>query len=106
MLWTHWTSIDTLRAYINGYDSIERSYQIGKTNISIPPFSLNTCMTVIMGDVTQDDILNVIDIVMLINFIINEDTISDKQFAISDINQDGSVDVLDVVLIVGIILGN
>ena len=106
LLWTHWTSIDTLRAYINGYDSIERSYQIGKTNISIPPFSLNTCMTVIMGDVTQDDILNVIDIVMLINFIINENTISDKQFAISDINQDGSVDVLDVVLIVGIILDN
>ena len=61
-------------------------------------------MTVVMGDVTQDDILNVIDIVMLINFIINENTISDKQFAISDINQDGSVDVLDVVLIVGIIL--
>ena len=106
LLWTHWTSIDTLRAYINGYDSIERSYQIGKTNISIPPFSLNTCMTVIMGDVTQDDILNVIDIVMLINFIINENTISDKQFAISDINQDGMLNVIDIVLIVGIILGN
>ena len=70
LLWMHLTAIDTLRAYINGYDSIERNYQIGKTNISIPPFSLNTCMTVIMGDVTQDDILNVIDIVTLVNIVI------------------------------------
>ena len=63
-------------------------------------------MTVIMGDINQDDFLNVTDIVMIINYIINENTISDKQFSISDINQDDSVDVLDVVLIVGIILGN
>ena len=105
LLWTHWTAIDTLRAYINGYDSIERNYQIGKTNISIPPFSLNTCMTIIMGDVTQDDVLNIADIVMFIYFIFNENTISDKQFAISDMNLDEIINVIDVVAMVNIIIG-
>ena len=72
LLWTHWTAADTLRAYINGYDSIERNYQIGKTNISIPPFSLNTCMTIIIGDVTQDNVINVADIVSMVLFILEE----------------------------------
>ena len=104
LLWTHWTAADTLRAYINGYDSIERSYQIGNSNISIPPFSLNTCRTIIIGDITQDDILNVMDIVMVINFILNEGTISSKQLAISDINQDQVLNIVDVVALVNIIL--
>ena len=104
LLWTHWTAVDTLRAYINGYDSIERNYQTGSTNISIPPFSLNTCTTVIIGDVTQDNILNVMDIVMVINFILNEGTISNKQFVISDMNDDQMLNVVDVVALVNIIL--
>tara|TARA_B110000467_G_C18107443_1_gene360588 strand:+ start:45 stop:737 length:693 start_codon:yes stop_codon:yes gene_type:complete len=106
LLWTHWTAADTLRAYISGYDSIERNYQIGKTNISIPPFSLNTCITVIEGDINQDDILNVLDIVMIVNFIINENTISNKQFAISDLNLDEIINVLDIVVLVSLILAN
>jgi hypothetical protein len=106
LLWTHWTAADTLRAYISGYDSIERNYQTGKTNISIPPFSLNTCITFIEGDINQDDILNVLDIVMIVNFIINENTISNKQFAISDLNLDEIINVLDIVALVSIILAN
>jgi hypothetical protein len=104
LLWTHWTAVDTLRAYINGYESIERNYQIGKTNISIPPFSINTCITVIKGDINQDDILNVIDIVMVVNFIINENTLSTKQFAIADVNSDELINILDIVQLVDIIL--
>jgi hypothetical protein len=106
LLWTHWTAADTLRAYISGYDSIERNYQTGKTNISIPPFSLNTCITFIEGDINQDDILNVLDIVMIVNFIINENTISNKQFAISDLNLDEIINVLDIVVLVSLILAN
>ena len=104
LLWTHWESSDTLRAYINGYDSIERNYQIGKTDISIPPFSLNTCITVIIGDINQDNVLNVIDVVMVVNFILNENTISNKQFAISDMNNDNTLNVIDVVQLVDLIL--
>ena len=79
-------------------------YQIGKNDITIPPFSLNTCITVIMGDVNQDDTLNVIDVVMVVNFILNESTMSNKQFAISDMNNDNVLDIVDVVALVNIIL--
>ena len=106
LLWTHWTATDTLRAYINGYDSIERNYQIGKTNISIPPFSLNTCITVIRGDVNQDNVVNVVDIVMVINFILDTISPSDKQEVIADINNDNIINVIDVVTLVNIILNN
>ncbi|MDC1050885.1 dockerin type I repeat-containing protein, partial [Candidatus Marinimicrobia bacterium] len=106
LLWTHWTATDTLRAYINGYDSIERNYQTGTTNISIPPFSLNTCITVIKGDINQDEILNVMDIIMVVNCIINENTISNKQFVISDLNLDEIINVLDIVALVSLILSN
>ena len=106
LLWTHWTAVDTLRAYINGYDSIERSYQIGKTNISIPPFSLNTCMTVIIGDVTQDNVINILDIVMVINFILDTISPSDKQEVIADMNDDDIINVLDALQLSNIILNN
>jgi len=105
LLWTNWTSIDSLKADINGYDSIERSYQIGVENISIPPYSINTCITIIRGDVNQDNDLNVVDIVTLINFIINQNTFTNKHFTISDMNVDGEVNILDVVILVNSILG-
>ena len=105
LLWINWTASDALRAYINGYDSIERNYQIGRSNVSIPPFSINTCMTVIRGDMNQDNLLNVADIVMLINFILNTDLASDKQEVISDMNSDGIMNVIDIIAIVNIIVG-
>ena len=67
---------------------------------------MNTCITVIEGDINQDDILNVLDIVMIVNFIINENTISNKQFAISDLNLDEIINVLDIVVLVSLILAN
>ena len=104
LLWTSWTSVDTLRAYLNGYDSIERSYQIGNIDIDIPPFSLNTCMTVLVGDITQDSILNILDIIMMINSITEVFSISEKQGVLADINDDGVLNVLDVVALVNIIV--
>jgi len=103
LLWTHWTSTDTLRANINGYDSIERNYQIGKMNISIPPFSINTCMSVIIGDINQDSILNVVDIVMLVNFILDVIIPSDKEKVLANINNDENIDIIDITVLVNLI---
>ena len=105
LLWTHWTASDTLRAYINGYDSIERNYQIGKTDIAIPPFSLNTCMSIVIGDINQDDVLNITDVVVLVNIIINIFSSNDKQEVIADVNNDGEINIVDVVVLVNLILG-
>ena len=54
----------------------------------------------ILGDVNQDGILNVLDIVMMVNQVLNN-----EYNQIADINEDGSVNVLDVVMLASILLG-
>lgn len=52
------------------------------------------------GDVNTDGIVNILDIIMAINFIFDNEY---NEFA--DLNSDGEINVVDIVLIVGIILG-
>ena len=54
----------------------------------------------VLGDINQDGLVNVLDIVSLINIILDET--SNNEF--SDINEDGVINVLDIVLLVNIIL--
>ena len=58
----------------------------------------------LLGDVNQDGLINILDVVNIINFILSDDTPSDNQFISSDLNQDNIINILDVVLIVNIIL--
>ena len=57
-----------------------------------------------LGDVNQDMSLDVLDIVMLINFAIGSATPTDLEFFLSDINSDETIDILDIVSLVNIIL--
>lgn len=52
------------------------------------------------GDVNNDEIVNVLDILLLVNFII--DNVS--YIALYDINYDNSIDILDIIKVVNIIL--
>ena len=54
----------------------------------------------ILGDVNNDSIVNVQDIIILVNMILNNQTDSS-----ADLNSDGIVNILDVVQVVNIILG-
>ena len=54
----------------------------------------------ILGDVNNDSIVNVQDIIILVNMILNNQ-IDDS----ADLNSDGIVNILDVVQVVNIILG-
>ena len=56
------------------------------------------------GDVNSDDILNVLDVVMIVNFILGEDNPSNSEFNASDYNSDGMLNVQDLVLIINDIL--
>jgi hypothetical protein len=53
----------------------------------------------LLGDINEDTLINIQDIILLINIILNE---QDNNLA--DMNADGLINVLDVVLIVNIIL--
>ena len=55
---------------------------------------------IILGDVNQDGILNILDVVIIVNQVL-----SNEYNLIADVNEDGVVNVLDVVMMVNILLG-
>jgi len=57
-----------------------------------------------VGDVNQDMIVDILDIVMLINFAIGNTEPTDLEFYSSDLNSDDVIDILDVVILINIIL--
>lgn len=56
------------------------------------------------GDVTQDGLINILDIILVINIILGEEPTPYQQW-VGDVNGDGALDILDIVLIVNLILG-
>ena len=59
------------------------------------------CMnTGILGDLNQDDILNILDIIILVNIILELD---DYEY-LADMNEDGIVNILDVITLINAIL--
>ena len=58
----------------------------------------------IVGDINQDGLVNILDVVNILNYILGVYIPTDNQFNLSDMNQDGFLNVLDVVLLVNIIL--
>ncbi len=60
--------------------------------------------TITPGDVNFDGEVNIVDIVITVNFIIDLDIPTSDEFAAADMNDDGSLDVVDIVLLVNLIL--
>ena len=64
--------------------------------------TLNTC---IPGDVNNDLIVNVIDIIQVINFILLDYQENSDFLCLADMNYDSIINIIDVVEIVNIITG-
>jgi len=60
--------------------------------------------SVLLGDVNEDGIINILDIVAVINFVLLTTNPNDTQFTASDMNSDGIINILDIVIIVNLIL--
>ena len=58
------------------------------------------------GDINADGIINVLDIVSTVNFVMGVATPTDDEGCAADFNQDGIINVLDIVQIVNIIINN
>ena len=54
----------------------------------------------ISGDINQDGLINIVDIIMVVNMIIGSSIIVEN----ADINQDGLINILDIIQIVNMIL--
>ena len=57
-----------------------------------------------LGDMNEDGVNNVVDVVLLVNFVLDINEPSGHQFLASDVNGDGLLNVLDVVQVVNLIL--
>ena len=58
----------------------------------------------LLGDINVDGIVNILDVVIMVNFILDSQTPTDIEFTASDLNSDGILNVLDIVQLVNIIL--
>tara|TARA_B100000131_G_scaffold314111_1_gene350436 strand:- start:558 stop:1058 length:501 start_codon:yes stop_codon:yes gene_type:complete len=60
----------------------------------------------IIGDINLDDFVNILDVILLINFILESNYPTDTQFSLSDLNNDNNLNILDIVLLTNYILNN
>ena len=67
------------------------------TNMSIPKVAK-------AGDVDFNGDLNVLDVIILINFIIDVDQPDTSELTASDLNDDGDLNIQDIILLINIIL--
>ena len=56
------------------------------------------------GDVNLDEFVNILDVVMLINFVLGSDNPNNSETIAGDYNNDGYLNVQDIVLIINLIL--
>ena len=56
------------------------------------------------GDVNFDGVLNVLDVVTIVGFVLNTTTPTEEQLLTGDMNQDGILNILDVISLVSEIL--
>ena len=57
-----------------------------------------------LGDINLDEQVDVLDIVLLVNFVLELQVLDDTQQFLSDLNSDGVINILDIVLLANIIL--
>ena len=57
-------------------------------------------LVTVEGDINQDDILNIQDIIIVVGQILGTISLDDEGFSIGDINNDDIIDILDIVKMV------
>ena len=58
------------------------------------------------GDINMDNITNILDVVLIVNYVLGIGELDQYQVQLSDLNNDMIINILDVILIVNLILEN
>ena len=53
-----------------------------------------------LGDINNDDVLNILDIVGIVAFVLEYEETTEDIFGIADINNDEIIDILDIIKVV------
>ena len=67
-------------------------------------FSIGSEAEIMLGDVNFDGSVDVLDAVLVINFVLGFTEPTNDEYTASDVNIDGVLDILDIVLIINLIL--
>ena len=65
---------------------------------------MSSCPEIIYGDINQDMIVDILDIIIMIDIIMGDIIAEDYMIILADINQDNIVDIMDIINIINIIL--
>ena len=88
-----------------GSGSLQNYYNVGESYPDITGFAGqyqgDEMAYAGMGDINGDNEVNILDIISLVNFILQN-----EYEANGDLNNDGEINILDIVALVNIILGN
>ena len=57
-----------------------------------------------LGDVNQDGVINIMDIITVANIVLDNTNPTECQITLADVNQNGIVNIADIILIINIIL--
>ena len=68
-------------------------------------FSAVAGLTFDDGDVNLDNDVNVLDIVLTVNYVLGSGELTSSQQQIADMNNDSIINILDIILIVNTIIG-
>ena len=86
------------------------SYEVSLTVMNIygmesePHIELIDILTNLPGDINFDSIINILDVVIMVNFILGSQTPSSAEFSVADLNNDGILNILDIVILTNLIL--
>ena len=88
------------------YVSEIHSARFGTYGRGIWDFIIDENIDIILGDLNEDSIINIQDIIILINISLAVIDPTDYQNIAGDINQDLTIDILDIITCINIILNN
>ena len=93
-------------------EEIQRTGEIASYQNNIPnPFIIDSSLIYRcyffnpqLGDANLDNIINVVDVVLVVSFILGETELSNEQFINSDIDNNLTINVSDIIALIDIIL--
>ena len=91
---------------------INRTWEIAEYQDYPNPFILDATLIqrcyfdvdYMMGDVNQDFIINILDIIVIMIYILNVDDLNEQHIELADMNQDNGINILVIILLIGEII--
>ena len=91
-------------SYVIYWNDLRSSGKANFTNIYAQSITVSSGPLCNLGDINQDDVINVIDIVSLVNYILGAADFNSTQLCAADLNGDTIINVIDIVSLVNQIL--